>query len=501
MRIYATLYLVLMSPVIGLGQDAFFLDSLFAIDFSQVSDVQQKLNQSDIKRLKSDWGIEAGLRISNNNLDEIDAGLTSRVFLRSNLFANGLYSNGKDIEILQHEMRLDSLQGHEKAISNNYGIYYNYIIQEYNRLKIETSDSILVAAKELQYYLRQLYYNKYIDYAELIDINSTIRQYQELRKTHTTFNELSQTLATQKYLPALPIEQSWQVDFDGLFETLEGDSTINEVVLLQQEVLDYQYDKENAPKLSLSLGYDLGRKRPFYGVSFSHRIRTNKKSHLEAKKEKVENDGRLYRLQQKKEILNLQYEYEYKEKQIMALNAKLLKVQEENRKFLVKKDLLSLNEGKRERMNAMQYFQIQYEIVDLRQQQMLLLLQVKKTMRCIMIGPFLRPTNHSNYDRKFAGNRFLPLDPMHTPNPADQHFLIQNEIQIIHPSQVFEIENAQIIRPEEFGNRQEMEAYILTIIESEGIENIILYDLEQLKLLELKTLNQSHFDLSLLTEK
>ena len=475
------------------AQELTFLDSLYDCDLSNIPNIHREKQRARITQLKNDWGLSTGVNITNSYTEEIDAGLSSRIFVKANLLGNGLYSNQVNMSIIQDQMKVDSLNGIQNAIDHNYGIYYNYIIYLFNQEKIKMIDQILSQAHHIHSFLKQLYYNKLVDYEEVLSVKNTIDQYQILRATQLNYNELSEEFFQGLELPSIPVNSSVKVDFEGIMIALSQDSTSYQAVEIMQDMVEKKYNETMVSSLSIAAGYDLSRKRPYYGVNFSTPLKFRQKEYLQVQKLELENDHRLKMLQTKKELLNLQYEFNYKEKQILAQKAKINISNEAERKLRITQDILELKESKERKLIALNRTVMNYEIVDLRLQQMLLLLKIKKIIHNIQLTPFIQYSKGTPENPKFAGIRFMPIDDYTILSKADQHFLEQNEIQRISPSEVLNIENALIIRAEDFEIRQEMEAYILESIENRKLKNIVIFDLESLKKLELNTINQSKF--------
>jgi len=376
MKIKLFILLIIFSNNV-FSQDTHFLDSLFLLDFSQVAHVNSEIQKTEMKRLKSDWGLTAGVNITNSIQDEIDAGLSTRVFAKVNVLSNGFYSNRVDADIIKNTMVIDSLSGIDRAVDHNYGIYYDYIISQYNKEKISIIDSILISAEKIKDYYSTLYYNKLLDYEKILQISSTIEQFYTLQQSQLDYNQVVANMNLDAILPDIYLE-GFQIDFQGVLQKVSLDTAFNRIVLLKDEIIELRHEKEKAPSLSIAGGYDISRNRPYYSVGFSARITRNKNAHIVAQKDKHRNDMRLVNLQRKKELINLQYEYQYKNKQIKALYLKLEIIKEQKRKYSVKKDVLSLEESAQEKKIDLENHLIEYEIMDLKQQQMLLLLKFKK---------------------------------------------------------------------------------------------------------------------------
>ncbi len=482
--------------LIGKGQQSFFLDSLFEYDLSKIIAIDNEYQNSQIEKLGNDWGLSAGLSITNSYQEEIDAGLSTRLYIRANFLSGGYYENLKERDIINYQMKVDSIQGNDRAIAHNYGIYYDYIIYKYNVEKLTIIDDLLVENQKVEDLFERLYYNKLIDYSEIIDIKDITNQYSLLKESAIDYNMIFQEMIVDTILPNMYTHQSWNVDFSGICQMIHTDSSYRKVIDIQNEIQDINYDKENVPSVSLSAGYDMSRKRPFFAFGVNKKISTKKRQHLESKKRTNINNHRLENIQKKKEILNIQYEYRYKEKQLNGLYSKIDKIDEELRKYSVKREVLSLEGGIQERKLNIDRLMSEYEIIDLKGQMMLLLLSLKRRIPKLEIGPYIKSKSRKNNYKKFAGNRYIQQQENTKLSSYDRLFLAQNEISLITASEIIELQNVALIDPSESQTRAQLEEKILTLINNEQKENFIIKDIASFKKLEINTIAQREYALT-----
>ncbi len=488
--------LVILISTAGNAQQLQFLDALFQYDISQINQVTLAHQNSDIERLQRDWGFSYGVNLTNSVQDEIDAGLSTRLYIKTDLLANGYFENITQSQIIENRIKIDSIQGVKRATDHNYGIYYNYVHYLYNKEKCMLIDSIVSESEYLQEYLEKLYYNKLINYDEILSTKNTKEQFSKLKEAHLSYNTMFNSIAQDSLLPTLNTTRDWKVDFSAISEAMEIDSSHDAVLLLERENLELQFNKENASSLSLTMGYDISRHRPFYGVRFNKRITPKKDKLFKSKAMILENDKRLDQIQAKKELLNLQYEYQYKEKQLLGLQTKLLSLEELGRQLRVKSEILSLDESKQEKKQQLLYLQIQYEILDLREQQMLLLLGIKRILAHIPIAPFIQILNHTSQRKKFAGTRFLLESTDLAISEIEKHFLEQNEITVISAEEFLLLKNLEVLKPEKYDTRSDMEKEIIQLLNA-GSQNFVFDNIATLKALEIRTIQQKEYDLGI----
>lgn len=480
----------------ALGQQSFFLDSLFSFDLSQIESTILEAQRAKIERLKHDWGIAAGINMSNSYQLEVNQGLSTRLFAKANLWNGGYHSNRLDAKRIEHQIMIDSIQGIDRALDHNYGIYFDYIIYLYNIERLDQIDSILLETQKVTAYYRNLYYNKLIDYEELLKLDNAEMQFSILRKSLLTYNTVFKEVVSDTLLPKVSTSTQWNVDFDALAAKIQQDTSEQNILDLEHQILDLQHKKQTSPSLSASLGYDITRNRPFYAVNFSMDINTRKKRDVEVQKLMVSNDIRLQEIQKKKELLNIQYEYRYKEKQLSGLYSKIQSLEEQQRKFNVKNEVLSLERSISERKLKLERQHLNYEITDLKGQLMLLLLRIKKIVHNMDIGPFINKEKAHRFGTKFAGNRFLIKEEGRSFSAFEVLFLEQNEIKMVTPEELIRIQDLMQIDPSIYDTRVDMEKDISTKIKTDGIKNFIIINLHQFKQLELRTLAQKDFDIT-----
>jgi len=492
--------IIIASPYKGKGQQSFFIDSLYHYDLSNIEEIEKISQKSEAKKLENDWGLSLGANVTNSLQDQIDAGLSTRLYAKMNFLSSGYYQNLRNKDLIHNQILIDSLQGNKEAIAHNYGIFFDYIIYQYNIEKVVLIDSIIAENTKILDYFQQLYYNKLIDYSELISIIDISNQYSKLKESLESYNYIfSEIIDT--ILPVPDPNQQWIIDFEGISQSIIADTIDDKILNLENDALDLKEDIENAPSLTLSAGYDISRSRPFFTASFNKKIRTKRKQNLKAKKEKKKNYQRLKGIQKNKEILNIQYEYSYKEKQIIALESKMKETDESLRKLIVRSNIQSLDAGIQEKKITLSKLMLSYEILDLKGQMMLLILKLKNIIPTKIIGPFINRNSINNTARKFAGNRYLLINDITEVSSFDELFLEQNEISLILPSELINLKNIALIDPADSDTRADLEQQILELIIQQGVQNFIIEDIDTFKALEIRTLTQKEIEITYILDK
>jgi len=192
--------------------------------------------------------------------------------------------------------------------------------------------------------------------------------------------------------------------------------------------------------------------------------------------------------------------HQYKDKQIRGLHLKLQIIEEQKRKYQVKKDILSLEESGHEKKIDLEKHLIEYEIIDLQLQQMLLLLRVKKGCIKNNLAPFIKIMKYSIGTKKYAGTRYLLVDEEIELSTIEIHMLEQNEIIPLLPIQLIQLQNVVEVDPAQYHNRAEMEVAIQRLLKRNSESNIVFKSIKSLKELELKTIEQINYQLTALAK-
>ena len=156
--------------------------------------------------------------VTNQIQDEFSTGLSTRIFARGNFWKEGYLKNRKQAEILDHQSTLDSIQGIAYSTANKYGLIYNYLIHCSNHNKLELIDEIIDQNEKLLNHFENLYYSKLIDYSELLKLKNTQSQYTILKESHELFNNLFKESKLDTILPSIPVNKTWEIDFQNLIK-------------------------------------------------------------------------------------------------------------------------------------------------------------------------------------------------------------------------------------------------------------------------------------------
>ena len=481
-----TAVLVWLSSSLLLGQSSNFIDSLYLQSFSELNNQKADWKLAEIKRLRRDFGLSVGASITNTYLnDDPDIGLSSRLVGRANMWRGGYKENLLNADILEKELQIDQIKGDQELQNHNYGLYFDYIIYLHNLQKIQEGTAILNKANELEYELNQLYYQKIIEYDEILEMKRIQSEYLGLMQTNQSYNDVFFPLIAEYELPIELPAIIWLLDFGGMANAIQEAPQNQELIALQHSIIDDQYEKSSLSNLSLAYGYDFTRKRPYYNINLTVPIGGPKKPSKNIEKQLVEEQSNIQTLQKQKELLNLQYEYEFKRKQFQHLQFKLERIAEKKRILQSKRNILSLEESLEEKRLELDSLLIQYELIETKQQSILLLLQIKKKIYPLNIEQFILDEWQPIALKKYPNERFILNDSKEQMTETDQNLLKINEINPISSEELIAMQNVVLVNPDQFENRGEMETFIQNL----GAKSkFLITDLPSFKELELRTI-------------
>ncbi len=448
--------------------------------YSEIQDLR-------ISNATRDKGISIGANLISASAQEWGEGYGMRAGGKIKMLGSGWKQSSLEVRKLENIRAIANLEGNQESMQYHYGLCYDYIISLYHHQKLILLNGMLDSLTHLSAILQDHYIHKRIPYADLLQCNNAIREYSTLKHTTSAFIEIFRQSFETEGLPQLHDFQFYDFDVQGLLDSLASDSTQQKVLSLELDNVDLEYAQMNLSDLSASVGYDLLRSRPYFSIQFSKNIHRSSKKLIQAEKELLKERDHHSASQRKKEIINLFLEYDYKKKQVDLLRGKQEMINETKRILQVTRSLQGLPESVEEQELTIDSLKIEYEILDLKQQSMLLLLRMKRLAIKVNIGKFLKPIRTHIDNKKFAGNRFLLLLENHAIAKADEYFLEECEVEILSGQELIEMRNLYPLNPSDYNHRSEMEEKIISITEKDSRANILFTDIESLKELELKS--------------
>ena len=471
------------------GQRIHFIDQLFEVNLSTAQQQQVALKHAEIAAVKRNLGFSFQTRISNSVLDESLTGGTSTIAsTKLDLIRNGLIANQMELDALRSELELERIKPNQEALNHNTGLYYDYIIHCYNQEKSKLATSISRTADQLNQEYKQLYHQKILDYDVIIELQKTRTQFQVLEQNHLSYNNTLAKVIELDSMPDLQTVEPPLVQFQEIIMVLEADTNRNQMVSLESQIIDNNYRRNNLPSFSISLGYDISRKRPYYGIGFSTRIKGGDRNTKKIHKEIIANRYQMQLVQKQKELLNIQHEFEYKVKQISGLQYDLNKIRLKQNQLKVKRTILGLEASLEEQHLSLDSLLLEYEILDLQQQCMLQLLQVKRQIFPFNISDFISPPAIATNFSKYPTTRYCLIAQETTLSELEKLILEQNELIPILDEDFNQLEGYYEINPDEFGNRLEMERFIAAHYSKQNNTNYLITDFQAFRDLELRSI-------------
>ena len=479
------------------SQSGEFLDSLFKMDM--VGHQQANL---EFLEAKADWhrkhkGLSAGFSMNNSEFNLEDNGLSTRLRVDMDILKEGLLNHRRKAKQLETEKTIQSLEGDKNLLNHQYGLYYDYIVLLFNRLKKPILTELLGEARDLAYFQAQLYYNKLITFDDLIDSRGDISNAEYLLQAIDNYDRMCAHFLVLEDLPAEveDIEYLYNIDIHQLQLDLITPDRFSDVIDMKKDLIDGRYAMQALPRLSLTSGYRIrdqavGNGRFFVGFRFTKDIDPGTDNLKRLEKEMVDQNQTMVLQQQEKELANLYYEYEYKSKQYQTQQFKLYHHQEIHRIQQIKSSILEVEDKVTKHKNSVDSLKVLYEMVDLRQQLFLKLLKVKKLIHPMDISPYLEARPLTEDTPRFAGNRFYLKKENYSLTAVDLDILENNEIEVIHTSDVPKTREIVLVPIGTFNSRGELEQWIEKKVSTHPDRNFLFTDLSGFKDLELKTLDQ-----------
>ncbi len=474
-------------PLILCGQQLFFLDSLMLTSSNKIEERYNEWQEEKLNQVAGNKGISLGLGLTSVSAQEWGEGYGLRAGGKIDMLGGGWKHHDLEVKKLENLKLIQQLEGHQESLQHHYGWCYDYVTSVYHDQKIEVLDEIIENLEGLSTTLQDHYIHKRISYADLLKVKTSIKEYVLLKKTIEESKDIFKKRIDVDDMPSLHDHRLYELDIESLLDSVSRDSSYKNVVNLRSDNIELSYAQENLSDLSASLGYDVLRNRPYFSIQFSKNISKSSSSLVAAEKELMEERSHQYLFQKKKELLNLFIEYDYKRKQITRLNGNLEMVREKKRILMVTRALQELPLSTDEEELLVECLKIEFEIIDLKQQAMLLLLMIKRLTCTFNIGDFLLPADEYVNDKKFAGNRYLLLHDGITLPDGDRYFLEECEVIEISGNELMELRNLYPLDPDDYSNRSDLEKKIIGITEKDAKANILFTDIESLRRLELKS--------------
>ncbi len=479
------------------SQKAFILDSLYQNRISDVASLKKEILQSDIEYFQKNKGLSAGFSLNNSEFNLEDDGVSSRFRVNMNLLSSGWMSNKLEAERKTLELQLKEILGDQEDLKYNHGVYYDYIVYLFNQQKEPIIRDLLDVTNELEFQYTNLYYNKLADFEDVIDARSRIFRYQSLLDAVKNYNDVVSEIIISSKLPEIEEELDvvYDIDIERLKESLKMDTVVGQRVVLQKSIIDKKYKKRDLPRLQISSGYrvrDLGLNsgRMFLTLNFSKDLAPSRNRTKDLEFQLIEDRKNMEQYQKGKDIAQYYYEYQYRLKQYHTELYKKFHFDERSRINRVKSEMMDLEQGVGSLDVTADSLIVELERIEIRQQLFLKLLQIKKLIYPMDIGPYLKAIPLAEEAPKYVGNRFYLVREGYALTANDLNILEGNEIEIISTEDILTMREIVLVPISTFETRVQLEDWISSKAGDHPNRNFLFTDLESFKELEIKTLDQ-----------
>ncbi|RMG79671.1 MAG: hypothetical protein D6714_16045 [Bacteroidetes bacterium] len=398
--------------------------------------------------IKKDLGLYAtGSTGMNEQFAENDGatalGARVRLGVEWELMENGLGSRRQKLEKLEKEREIFALENRLEDKNRNYPYLYNNLIFAFNEAKTELLDQQIAFLQTYVGVLYDLYHNHDLSYTELIDVKTRLEEAKVLRKAFKRFNE---TFAKTMNNAVAGIDARQLPLVEVNLETLLNDTVFEQ---MQTQLIRAKQDLaalDNAAKnRSFRVGvhynyrsnaiqnaYPSLRATVRMPLRFDRAERLEKES-LEMKM--IDSGADFIFYNNARELMNIYQEYNYKLKQYVAFRHKMARLNEEARleQVLLKDEQLAHSPLPALAVKNQQ-LAVQMELLDLKQQLYLRLLNLYAKTYHPDFGNCLVPLELKYIDKKLSGQRLVALSKADTEvwgTDFLKAYLKKNEVAIV----------------------------------------------------------------------
>jgi len=412
-------------------------------------------------QIAKDWGINLKAQYFVNydplfDDDETNAetayGNRGRVGIEWELLRGGLIGNQRRAKNLRNEEALEALKYDIGKNDERLFLRYNIIIYLFNEAKIKLlKESIAQVQKELEL-LYKVYFLKGILYEEILKAKSRIDQIKVQLENYESYNR---TIAYTLDIPnlkekfqyeALPV---LEVNLDYLMADESGAELLDSLTQMEEKIQNSRNRAFDEVSLRFQLYQYVGAadnlsliQKSYMAGGFSLTVPTEilfdngsrKKLAQERVRERVKFDNYEH-LNQKTEIINYYYEYNYKLKTYMEFMYKEMLYQERVRIDIIShKDFEDIHRSLRILRNMDALRSIRLEMIDLKQQMYLLLLKIYGNTHYRSILPAVNTIDIASYYQRLPAKRSIVMGYDILKNYDERfvvHYLMSNGVEAV----------------------------------------------------------------------
>jgi hypothetical protein len=346
-------------------------------------------------------------------------GPLARVGVEWDMLQSGLLNHSLRQRVAETEWQIFELTRERTAQADNYAFQYNYIIQQFNQAKIKRLQHRTDFLKVALAILEKLYLNHQLTYSDVLDYRRKLEESQVLTAAYQKYNN-SPLFIGKKNLPVfdattIPVVR---LQLEPILQETIQRQDIETLRRLQKEKIDLQNQPALDWKLKTRLNYNVqfnGMQPqggfPSLGISFGMPIRFNKKERealINVEKAQVDQEAENLLYNNKKELLNLYQEYNYKLKQYIHF---LHQQEDINEQIRIKRATLEHQSQPQSPLPLLKAYDNHIatgiELIDLKQQLYLLLLKMYSLNPKMDLTAALQPISVEHIEQKLAGKRML----------------------------------------------------------------------------------------------
>lgn len=401
---------------------AFFSKSLFQTEL-----LKDEWFNTQIQRIKRNKGIDFSSNISHNEYgafyDGDEDNSRARIGLEADLLDEGYLKWLRERKKVELDQQIHQMEAAPKSRARNYAYLYNCLIYSFNLEKqkiLQRRVDFLEAFIDIYY---QLYFAHEMAFEKIIDQKSRLEEAKILLEGCNSFNKALESELGKENIAILKANEIplVQIKIDDLLDPAELKIYQDSLAALKENAIDLKYKNRKDSKLKIFARYNWGdyfentSRQTFVslGATFRTPIRFDKGLRNELadyEKAMVNEQFSEQWYNRVKEIMILYEEYQYKLKQYSNFLHKVFHVDERLRQERV---LLDSRRDAHSPMKALgQLANIQsvsYELLHLKQQLYLLLLQINLRNYEDDFTQYLQPLDLNAGRKKLVGDRYLLL--------------------------------------------------------------------------------------------
>jgi len=405
--------------------------------------------ESEIARVKRNYGIDFTASAQSNEygvfFDRNEDASRMRIGLDFELLDEGYLKWRKEQARLRVEQELHNMKSMLKSRDRNYAYLYNCMIYNFNKSKEKILQRRIQFLEPYLDLLYQLYFAHEMAFEKIIDQKARLEEAKILLEACHKFNEaLENELGAENVSridgDRLPVVQ---IDIASLLDPSELNAFRDTISQLEKKSIDLKYAKRNDAKLKLFTRYNYGDQfqatetNTFFSfgatfrvpVIFDKGLRNELAQYEKAMVEEKFSEEWYNRV---KEMMILFEEYQHKLKQYSNFLHNIFHVEEKLRQERV---LLESRRDVHSPMKALKQIDniraVQYELVSLKQQLYLIMLQIYLRSYQENFTDCLLGMDLENGRKKLIANRILHFSPSPKMESSVEflvNYLIKNEI-------------------------------------------------------------------------